>query len=98
MTFLHRTRLRALAVIVGVALTALALISLTAVPAWPVVGVAVAAAAVAIHNLSHRLSHPTCLTCGHNLAGHPTGEHGRICPSCGAIAQADAIRGHDDAA
>lgn len=86
MTFLQRTRLRVLAVLVGVALSALAVISLTTVPAWPIVGVAVAAAAVCVHNLAHRFSSTICYTCGHDLRGLPRGEHGTICPTCGSVA------------
>ncbi|MBK9189320.1 MAG: hypothetical protein IPM33_10240 [Phycisphaerales bacterium] len=87
MTFMHRLRLRALALIVGIGLTTLALISLTTMPAWPIVGVAVATLAVCVHSLAHRVNPSTCLGCGQSVADEPAGEHGRVCRACGTIAQ-----------
>jgi len=84
---MHRLRLRALAILVGIGLTALALISLTTMPAWPIVGVAVATLAVCVHSLAYRVNPATCLGCGQSVADEPPGEHGRICRSCGTIAQ-----------
>ena len=83
--WLQRIRLRSLWLLVGIGLTSLGIISLTAIPAWPVVGVAVAALALGLNNIAHRLSQPTCLSCGHNLHDAIRGEHGAICPQCGAI-------------
>lgn len=84
---MHRIRLRALAILVGIGLTALALISLTTMPAWPIVGVAVATLAVCVHSIAHKVNPSTCLGCGKSVAHEPAGEHGRICRSCGTIAQ-----------
>ena len=83
--WLQRLRLRSLWLLVGVGLTTLGVISLTAIPAWPVVGVAVAALALGLNNIAHRLSQPTCLSCGDSLSDAPRGEHGSICPKCGTI-------------
>lgn len=80
-------RRRALWVVVGVAATALGVISITALPAWPVVGVAVAAVALVLNTLTRPLTATTCLGCGQDLAATPGGAHGRICPSCGALNQ-----------
>jgi hypothetical protein len=84
-TFLHKTRLRVLAFTLGLGLAALGLISLTAIPAWPVLGVAFAVAVVACNKLALRLSDEVCLGCGSDLASQPKGERGVICPSCGTI-------------
>jgi hypothetical protein len=78
-------RRRALWVVVGAGLTVLGVLSLTAVPAWPVVGVAVAAAAIVLNSLTARLQATTCLGCGGDLAGQPNSPHGRMCPTCGTI-------------
>jgi hypothetical protein len=84
---MSRIRLRALALVLGIALFALGAISLTAIPAWPVVGVAVACAAVVVNRIAARLDHPICLACGHDIAGQPAGEHGVACSNCGAVNQ-----------
>ncbi len=83
--WLSRIRRRTLWLVVGLGLTVTAVMSLTAIPAWPVVGVAVAALAFGVNNMAHRLSEPTCLTCGDSLRDAPRGEHGAICPKCGTI-------------
>lgn len=89
MTWMHRIRLKVLAFAVGIALAALGLISLTTVPVWPVVGIAVAAVAFTINTVASRLTtaSTTCYGCGQSLVGAPEGEHGCICPGCGAINQ-----------
>jgi hypothetical protein len=89
MTWMHRIRLKVLAFAVGIALAALGLISLTTVPVWPVVGIAVAAVAFTINTVASRLTtgSTTCYGCGQTLVGAPEGEHGCICPGCGAINQ-----------
>ncbi len=87
---MHKVRLRALAFVVGIALCALGAISLTTIPAWPIVGVAVAFVAVGINRIASRLAQPVCLSCGIDLGEQPTGEHGPICPSCGAVGTPDA--------
>lgn len=84
-TWIHKVRLRVLAVLVGMGLAVLAVTSWTAIPALPVIGVAVAFAAAAVNKVSSRLNHPTCWSCGIDLAGTPVGAHGSICPDCGAV-------------
>jgi hypothetical protein len=85
MPWLRKIRLRAFAMLVGAALTALALASLLSVPAWPILGVAFAAVAVVVHSMASKLSQPVCLNCATHLAGQPSGERGVICPSCGTL-------------
>lgn len=92
MTWLHRIRLRAFAIIVGLVLASLALVSVWTVPAWPVVGVAIAAVAVTVNSLGSRLSKPTCLACGHDLSDAPSGSYGRVCDKCGSIHAAEYAR------
>lgn len=89
MTWMHKTRLKALAFAMGIALAALGVISLTALPAWPVVGVAVAAVAFSVNRIAARLSvdRAMCFGCGQSIADAPEGEHGSICPGCGSINQ-----------
>ncbi len=83
----RRVRLRVLAVATGVALAAFALVGWASLPAWPVIGVAVAAVAVAVNTIGSRLAHSTCLGCGGDLAGLPAGTYGVACPDCGTINQ-----------
>lgn len=80
MTWMHRLRLKVLAIALGVALTAIALISLTTIPAWPIVGVAFAAAAVVVNQMSSRLSGTICHGCGTDIAGVPGGAVRRDVP------------------
>lgn len=87
MTWMHQVRRRALWIAVGVGLTTLGVLSVTTIPAWPLVGVAVATLAIAINRVASRLSQPTCYGCGESLAGQPHGERGVICPHCGSIGQ-----------
>ncbi len=93
MTWMHRLRLKVLAIALGVALTAIALISLTTIPAWPIVGVAFAAAAVVVNQMSSRLSGTICHGCGTDIAGVPGGQYGVTCPSCGHLTQTLAFSG-----
>jgi hypothetical protein len=85
LTWLHWIRLRALAFVVGVALAAVATISITTWPAWPVIGVAVAAVAMAVNSITARLGGTACLGCGRDLSGQPSGTYGVACTDCGAI-------------
>jgi predicted RNA-binding Zn-ribbon protein involved in translation (DUF1610 family) len=87
MTWMHKIRLRALALVVAIALVAIGAISLAALPTWPVVGAAVATVALALNSMTSRLSQPTCWGCGESIAKMPSGEYGVICPNCGAITQ-----------
>ena len=87
--FFARIRRRALIMVVGIAMAAIATISLTTVPAWPVVGVAFAAVAVAMNSVASRLrvDESMCLGCGESLKDVSAGVHGAICPGCGAVNQ-----------
>jgi hypothetical protein len=84
-TFLHETRRRVLWVVAGVGVTALAVVSWTALPALPVVGVAVAAIALVVNRMTAGLRESVCLGCGQDVSQLPHGEHGVICPNCGHI-------------
>jgi len=87
-TWLSKLRLRLLVFVIGVPLAAFAAMSLS--PSWlaiPVVGVAVYAVALGLQKASSRLAQPTCWTCGADLSSEPEGDHGRACPSCGALHQ-----------
>lgn len=88
MSWMHKIRLRVLALLVATALAAIGAVSLAALPVWPVVGVAVATFAFAMNSMTSRLSHPVCWGCGGDIAKIPSGEYGVICPTCGAITQA----------
>jgi hypothetical protein len=85
MRLLERIRLRFLWVLVGVFATTIGVISLTTLPAWPIVGVAVATLAFAVNSVAARLKHDTCAHCGSSIKGQPLGEHGVICSHCGQI-------------
>jgi hypothetical protein len=84
-TWMQRTRVRVLWTLVGIGLTTLGVLSLTTLPAWPIVGVAVATLALAVNTISSRLRHPICLGCGFDLKHEPVGERGSICPTCGTV-------------
>ena len=83
--WISRLRLKALFWVLAIALAAWATVALTSIAWVPIVGVAAVAAAVSINRLAERLSHPTCWSCGTDLRGRPLGEHGAVCPSCGAL-------------
>ncbi|HZW08923.1 MAG TPA: hypothetical protein VFF69_03390 [Phycisphaerales bacterium] len=87
MIWMSRIRLRVLAFLLGIVLTAIGVLSLTALPALPVVGVAFAAAAMAVNSMTARLKHPTCHGCGEVLRDTASGEYGVVCPSCGSLSQ-----------
>ena len=87
MSWLHRIRLRVLAFLLGVTLMAIGAVSFAALPLWPVVGVAVAAAAFAVNSLTAKMAGPVCWGCGTDLDQITPGEHGRICPNCGSISR-----------
>ncbi|MBL0928109.1 MAG: hypothetical protein IBJ11_10745 [Phycisphaerales bacterium] len=87
-TLLARIRRRALIFVVGVPLAAFGVAAmLPSWPVWAVVGVAVAAVTVALNTVTSRLTASACWTCGSDLGATPAGEHGRICPRCGALNQ-----------
>ncbi|MFG0241789.1 MAG: hypothetical protein ACF8R9_03270 [Phycisphaerales bacterium JB054] len=87
MIWMARIRLRVLAFVLGLALTAIGLISLTALPALPVLGVAFAAAAVGVNSLTSRLKQPVCHGCGTPIGDVPPGHYGTACPHCGSLTQ-----------
>ncbi len=83
--WLHRVRFRAFATVLAVAITAFGLIAWMALPALPVIGVAVAAVAMAINTVTARLNEPSCRDCGSDLTGEALSEYGVVCPNCGLI-------------
>jgi len=98
MTLPSRIRLRLLALVIGVPLATVGVISLS--PSWaalPLVGMAVYAFTVSVNKVSHRLAQPTCWTCGHDLSAQPLGDYGVACPDCGSLNQHLARLDRDDA-
>lgn len=85
MAYIQRVKLRALAWGFAIVLAAFATIAFAGVPTWPVIGMAVAAAAVSVTKLTTKLLKPTCYDCGHDLAGEPIGMQGIACPKCGSV-------------
>ena len=85
MSWVHRLRLRALALVVAAALVVIGVVSAAAVPVWPAIGVAVAAVALVVNRIGARLDHPTCLSCGADVSKEPRGQYGVICPNCGGL-------------
>lgn len=71
--------------LVAISLCTFVSIALAGLPWIPVISVAVAAAAVSVSKLTHRLGHTTCYSCGHDLSDQPVGTHGIACPSCGSV-------------
>ena len=86
-TVLHSIRLRVLGVVIGLTLAAIGVLSWMALPVLPVVGFAVATAALVVNSMTSRLSKPQCLGCGHDFSGEPTGQYGVVCSECGRINQ-----------
>ncbi|MEX2217843.1 MAG: hypothetical protein WD749_03710 [Phycisphaerales bacterium] len=86
--WMQKVRLRVFALLVGAALAAIATASLTALPVWPLVGVAVAAVALGVSKMTSRLKQPTCWGCGGDLSREPAGSYGQVCPKCGTITHA----------
>lgn len=80
-----RARYKAFAYTAAIAVAAVATITFIGAPWLPVVGVAVAALAVSVSNVTKNLAKPTCLSCGKDLVHEPIGVHGVICPGCGAV-------------
>ena len=95
-----RARYKAFAYAAAIAVGAFATITVIGAPWLPVVGVAVAALAVSVSNLTKGLAEPRCLACGKGLENEPAGVHGVACPGCGAVnsgtlvhlAKADRVR------
>lgn len=85
--YFGKVRFKVLSLIAGITLAAAAVILWTPIGWVPVVGVAVAAAVVAVNRVGHRLTAPTCYHCGRDLRGVADGEHGILCPGCGSLHQ-----------
>ncbi|HYE62094.1 MAG TPA: hypothetical protein VD997_08865 [Phycisphaerales bacterium] len=85
MTFLHSIRRRVLWIAVGVGLTTLGVVSMTTLPAWPIVGAAVATLALVVNSMTRSLRGQVCLGCGQSIANLPHGDYGVICPRCGHV-------------
>lgn len=85
LTYIHKLRLRVLAWLLGITLAGFAAVSWMALPAWPVVGVAVAIVVATVSTMTNRLTTETCYSCGKDMHDVQAGEHGRTCPSCGSI-------------
>jgi len=86
-TVLHSMRLRVLGVVIGLTLCAIGVLSWMALPVLPVVGFAVATAALVVNSMTSRLSKPLCRDCGLDLSNEPTGPYGVACSECGRINQ-----------
>ncbi|MCC7388470.1 MAG: hypothetical protein IT431_06840 [Phycisphaerales bacterium] len=93
MIWMSRIRLRVLAFTVGLAFTAIALISWAALPVIPVISVAFAAVAVGVNHMTIRLKQPVCHGCGKPLGNAPSGQYGTICRTCGSFTQVGEPRG-----
>ena len=100
MIWMSRIRLRVLAFTLGLAFTAIGLISLAAWPALPVLGVAFAAAAVAVNQMTSKLKVPVCHGCGRPLGDAPSGQYGVVCRGWGSLTQVGQVElaTNDDAA
>ncbi len=100
MKLLEKARVRVVWLMVGICATTLGVIAWTTIPAWPVLGVAVATLVVAINSLTTRLDKDRCLACGHTLRDARWSEHGGLCTKCNQInppthahlAKIDAVR------
>jgi predicted RNA-binding Zn-ribbon protein involved in translation (DUF1610 family) len=82
---MQRVRLKVLTITAIVVATAVALVSVLALPAWGVWIGAAAAVALVVNAVANRLSSHVCLGCGHDLATESLGEFGVICPKCGSV-------------
>lgn len=85
MRLLDKARVRMAWVVVGVVATATGVVLLNIAPVLPVLGVAVATLALAVHGVASRIKADACKACGASLARAPIGEHGVMCPGCGQL-------------
>lgn len=83
--YLHKLRLRAFGIVVGLGLATVGLLSMSILPALPVVVGAFAVAALVVNKVAAQLSNPVCIGCGGKLDNEPLGQYGVICPKCGTI-------------
>jgi hypothetical protein len=85
--WMHRIRLKVFALLVGVTLAVVGVVSFAAVPVWPVIGVAFATVALVVNTMTSRLSGAVCWGCGKDVSKSPSGEYGVVCPHCGALTE-----------
>lgn len=83
--YMHKLRLRALGVLVGLGLAVVGIVSMTAAPAWPVVFGAFAVAALVVNKVAAQLSKTVCIGCGQRIDSEPVGQYGVVCPTCGTV-------------
>ncbi len=81
MRWMQRVRLKVLTITAILVATAVALVSVLALPAWGVWIGAAAAVALVVNTVASRLSSNVCLGCGHDLAHEARGEFGASAPS-----------------
>lgn len=93
--YLHKLRLRALGVLVGLGLAVFGIISMTAAPAWPIVVGAVAVAALVVNKVAAQLSSTVCIGCGQKIDAEPVGQYGVVCPKCGTVSASSKPDQHD---
>lgn len=85
MTWMGKVRLRALVAVIGVPVALVATIS--ALPAWVMVPIVVAAVTMTVGRVTSGMQRQTCWTCGEDLSEQGHGVHGVACPHCGALNQ-----------
>lgn len=85
LAYLHKLRLRAFGVLLGLALAAIGILSMTTAPVWPIVVGAAAVAAITINKVASRLSRTVCIGCGQRIETEPVGQYGVVCPKCGTV-------------
>ena len=86
LAYLHKLRLRAFGIVLGLGLAAFGLVSMTVLPAIPVFVGAFAVAALVVNKVAAQLSNTVCIGCGEKIDNEPVGQYGVICPKCGTIA------------
>ena len=84
--YLHKLRLRAFGIVLGLGLAAFGIVSMTVLPAIPVFVGAFAVAALVVNKVAAQLSNTVCIGCCEKIGNEPIGQYGAICPSCGTIA------------
>jgi hypothetical protein len=89
-------RYKALAWVLGIMLAAVATVSFIGGGWVPVLGVALAAAAVSVHRLAAGLDRPRCMQCGTGLDGQPGSAYGVVCPACGGVNHPRSLGDGDD--
>jgi len=85
MAWISRIRIKTLAWVLAIVLAGIATVSLVGGGWVPVVGVALAAAAMSVSRMAAKLDTPRCMNCGHDMAGVSVGVYGVHCPACGSI-------------